>query len=122
MGLHTTLPYKRQLVKTNPSRRNYTTLYANFTPKQAKKLKNLAKKRVKTESEVLRQVINAYLKDIENRGLPYEPFRKLSFTGFKFLPRTIRKEQDRILREIAEKTGRKITELAREAVEKFLSV
>jgi len=51
--------------------------------------------------------------------LPYEPFRKLTFTGFKVLPRTITKEQDKRLREIAEKTGRKITELVREAVEKY---
>lgn len=56
---------------------------------------------------------------IENRGLPYEPFRKLSVKGYKILPRTIRKGQDRKLREIAEKTGRKISELVRDVVEKF---
>jgi len=38
----------------------------------------------------------------------------------KVLPRTITIEQDRKLREIAEKTGRKISELAREAVEGFV--
>lgn len=117
--LKVTLAYKKQLVKTNPSRRNYTTLYANLTPNQAKKLKNLAKKRRNAESEVLRQILDAYLKDIENKGLPHEPFRKLCFTGYKVLPRTIRKDQDRRLREIAEETGRKITELVREAVEKL---
>ncbi len=76
--LHAILPYKIQLVKTVLSRANYTTLYANLTPKQAKKLKNLAKKQGKTESEVLRQILDAYLKDIEYKGLPYEPFKKLS--------------------------------------------
>lgn len=107
------------MVKTNPSRRNYTTLYANLTPKQAKKLKNLAKKQKKSESEVLRKILDGYLQDIESRGLPYEPFRKLSFAGFKVLPRTITKEQDRKLRGIAEKTGRSINELTREAVERY---
>ena len=117
--LHATLPYKKQLVKTNPSRRNYTTLYANLTPKQAKKLKNLAKKQGKTESEVLRQVLDAYLNNIKNKGLPYEPFRKMTFKGYKVLPRTITKEQDRRLREIAEKTGRMVNELTREALEVY---
>jgi hypothetical protein len=37
----------------------------------------------------------------------------------KVLPRTITMEQDRKLREIAEKTGRKISELVREAVKDF---
>ena len=48
-----------------------------------------------------------------------EPYKKTSPLGMKVLPRTIAIEQDRKLREIAEKTGRKISELAREAVEEF---
>lgn len=66
--------------------------------------------------------MDAYLKYIESKGLPYEPFRKLSPLGLKILPRTIRKEQDAKLREIAEKTGRKISELVREAMEMVLRV
>lgn len=67
----------------------------------------------------MRQILDAYLTDIKNKGLPYEPLRKLTFTGYKVLPRTVTKEQNRKLREIAEKTGRKISELAREAVKEF---
>ncbi len=117
--LKATLPFKKQLVKAVFSRRNYTTLYANLTPNQAKKLRNLAKKRVKSESEVLRGILDAYLTHIESKGLPYEPLRKLTFTGYKALPRTITKEQDKKLREIAEKTGRSINELTREAIKGF---
>ena len=107
------------MVKTNQPRRNYTTLYVSLTPKQAQKLKNLAKKQKKSESGALRKALDAYLKDIEAMGLLFEPYRKISPLGMKALPRTITIEQDRRLREIAERTGRKISELAREAVEVF---
>ncbi|MHC4124522.1 MAG: hypothetical protein ACYSSI_13180 [Planctomycetota bacterium] len=79
----------------------------------------MAKKQGKSESGALRQVLDAYLKDIETKGLSFEPYRKISPLGMKVLPRTITIEQDRKLREMAEKTGRKISELAREAVEEF---
>ena len=71
----------------------------------------------KTESEALRKILDVYFKGIEERGLPFEPYRKFSPVGLKVLPRTIRKEQDKKLRKLAEKTGRKISELAREAVD-----
>ena len=91
----------------------------SLTPEQAQKLKDLAKEQRKSESGALRQVLDTYLKGIESKGLPFEPYRKISPLGMKVLPRTITIEQDRKLREIAEKTGRKISELAREAVEEF---
>lgn len=53
------------------------------------------------------------------RGLPYEPYRKFSPIGLKVLPRTITLGQYRKLKEITEKTGRKISELAGETVEDF---
>ena len=111
------MPYKNQLVKTNHPTRNYTTIYIGLVPKQAQKLANLAKKQGKAESTALRTILDAYFKNIEKRGLPYEPYRKFSPIGLKVLPRTIRKEQDTRLRELMEKTGRKISELAREAVD-----
>ena len=111
------MPYKNQLVKTNHPTRNYTTIYIGLVPKQAQKLANLAKKQGKAESTALRTILDAYFKDIEKRGLPFEPYRKTSPLGMRVLPMTITIEQDRRLREIAERTGRKISELAREAVE-----
>ena len=82
----------------------------------------MTKKQGKTESEVLRKILDIYFKDIEKRGLPYEPYRKFSPIGLEVLPRTIRKEQDAKLRELMEKTGRKISELAREAIEGFVEL
>jgi len=65
-------------------------------------------------------VLYAYLKDVEIKDLPFEPYRKISPLGMKVLPRTITIEQDTKIREIAEKTGRRISELAREAIEEFV--
>ncbi|MBU4311443.1 MAG: ribbon-helix-helix domain-containing protein [Candidatus Omnitrophica bacterium] len=81
----------------------------------------MARKGRKSESEALRQVLDAYLKDIKSRGLSFEPYRKISPLGMQVLPRTITIEQDRKLREIAERTGLKISKLAREAVEGHVS-
>ena len=114
------MPYKGQLVKTNFNRRNYTTIYVGLTPELVKKLGNLARKGGKTESEILRRILGAYFKDIDKEGFPLEPLRKNSPIGLKFLPRTITKKQDAKLRELVEKTGRKISELVREAVERFV--
>lgn len=122
MHLHfeTTLPNKRQLVKTGTSRRNYTTIYVGLSSKLVKSVADLAKKEGKTESEVLRKILYAYFQNIEKGGLPYDPLRKFSPVGLRVLPRTIRKEQDAKLRELVAKTGRKISELVREAVEIFV--
>jgi len=114
---HTSLPHKYQGVKRKPNnRKDYIPVYFGLSPKLTEKLKNTAEKQGKTESEVLRQILDVYLKDIEKKKLTYKPFRKLSPSGLKTLSRTIRKDQDKKLREIAGKTGRKISELVREAV------
>ena len=120
MHFETTPPNEKQLVKTGTSRRNYTTIYVGLTPELVKKLGDLAKKEGKTESEVLRHIFDTYFKDIEKKGLPYEPLRKFSPVGLRFLPRTITKRQDEKLRELCDKTGRKISELARDAIESFV--
>ena len=76
-----------------------------------------------SESEALRRVLDAYLAEVDKRGLPSEPYGKMRFQGYeeRVVPRTIRREQDAKLRELAEKTGRSISELVREAVERFES-
>jgi len=76
--LQVSLPYQNQLVKTNQPRRNYTTLYVSLTPKQTQKLKDMAKKHRKSESETLRKMLDTYLEGIETRGLPFETYRKIS--------------------------------------------
>ncbi len=120
MHFETTLPNEKQLVKTGTSRRNYTTIYVGLTPDLVKKLRNFVGKEGKTESEVLRKMLDVYFKYIDKKGLPLEPLRKTSPVGLKFLPRSITKKQDVKLRGLVEKTGRKISELVREAVESFI--
>jgi predicted DNA-binding protein len=119
LHLETTLPNEKRLVKAETSRRNYTTIYVGLTPELAKKLGDLAKKGGKTESEILRGILDAYFRNIGKKGPPCEPLRKTPPVGLKVFPRTIKKEQDARLRELTEKTGRKISELVREAVDNF---
>lgn len=90
-----------------------------MSPKQAEKLRKLAAKRGSSESAALREVIAKYLVHVRKRGLPYQPCQKTSPDARKVKPRTISREQDKALRELADKTGRSISELVREAVESF---
>lgn len=120
MHFETTLPNEKQLVKTGVGTSNFTTVYANVTPELAKKLRDLAKKEGKVESAVLRKMLDSYFKDIAKKGLPYEPLRKTSPVSLRILPRTIRKDQGDKLRELTEKTGQKISELIRDAIETFV--
>ena len=64
-------------------------------------------------------MLDAYLAEVDKRGLPSEPYRKMRFLGYeeRVVPHTIRREQDSRLRELSERTGRSLSELVREAVE-----
>ena len=99
---------------------NYTTVYLSLTTEQAKKLREAAKKAVTSESEALRRMLDAYLAEVNKRGLPSEPYGKMRFLGYeeRVVPRTIRREQDSRLREVSEQSGRSLSELVREAVER----
>ena len=74
-----------------------------------------------SESDALRRMLDVYLVEVDKRGLPAEPYGKMRFLGYeeRVVPRTIRKKQDAKLRELSERTGRSISELVREAVERF---
>ena len=121
MHLQATLPTRRQWVKKDSARhRNYTTVYFSLTAEQASKLREAAKKALTSESDALRRMVDAYLAEVDKRGLPAEPYGKMRFLGYeeRVVPRTIRREQDARLRERCEKTGRSVSELVREAVER----
>ena len=117
------MPVKRQRVKTDFSQRtrNYTTVYFSLTAAQAGKLREAAKKAAVSESEALRRMVDAYLAEADKRGLPSELYGKMRFLGYeeRVVPRTIRKEQDAKLRELSERTGRSLSALVREAVERY---
>ena len=117
-----TLPYKKQRVKKLSARHtNYTTVYFSLTAEQARKLREAAKKALTSESEALRKMLDAYLAEIEKRGLPSEPYGKMRFQGYeeRVVPRTIRREQGSRLRELSERTGRSLSELVREVVKRY---
>ena len=59
---------------------------------------------------------------MEVENIPYEPLKKKQLLGLKTIARTIRIEQDKKLRLLAERTGRSISELVREAITRFLKV
>ena len=56
----------------------------------------------------------------EIEKLPYEPLRKKQILGLKRIARTIKIDQDKKPRLLAEEIGRSISELAREAIISFL--
>lgn len=65
-------------------------------------------------------MLDVYLAEVARRGLPSEPYGKMQFLGYqeRVVPRTIRREQDTKLRDLSERTGRSLSELVREAVER----
>jgi len=113
------LPCQKRLTKLESPKKRYTAVYVGLTPELLTKLGDLANKRGDTQSEALRHILDAYLEGISKKGLPCEPLRKTSPVGLTVTPRTIGKEQNKKLRELSEKTGRKISDLVREAVEGF---
>ena len=117
LSFKASLPDENKEVKKIASGKRFVSSYASIPPKMADKLTALAKKLKVTESEALRKILDKYFKDIEKKGLPYEPLRKTPPVGLKMIPRTIGREQAIKLRELSRKTGRKMSELIREAVE-----
>ena len=115
-SLHATLT-PTPLFKRGSSRGRYSNVYVGLTEKQAEKLSKASKVAKKTESAVLRGVIAEYLK--KPVRLKKQSCRKQKIIGLKRLPRTIYREQDIKLREIAKKTGRTISEVVREVVEEY---
>ncbi len=117
--LQARLPFKRPLFpKISPSK-GYVNVYVSLPLKLQKKLVKLAQKAGKTESTVLRDILDSYLHRKGRKKLSYEPCYKVPPLGMKVLLRTVRKEQDKRLRELSEKTGRGVSELVREAVGGF---
>ena len=119
MHLQLSLPLKKQRFTCINPQKNYVNVYFGLTSKQAEKFKKLTKKEKKSESEVLRAILARFIYNMEKKKVGYRPCRKTSPQGLKTLPRTICKEQNKKLRELSEKTGRSLSELVREAVEKY---
>ena len=89
-----------------------------MTKVQAQKLAKLAQKRKKTESVILRDILDDYLKKLGK--LKKQHCQKQQCVGLQRLARTIRMDQDIELRKIAEKTGMTISEVVRDVVKDLL--
>lgn len=104
---------------------NYAKVYCSLHNTEILRLKALADKEKKTESQVLRQILDRYLNRMERKKLLYKPYRKCekssSGSGMKHIGRTITREQNKRLRLLTEKAGRGISELVREAIKKDLT-
>ena len=79
----------------------------------------ISSKEKKTESVILRDILDDYLK--KPGKLKKQHFQKQQCIGLQRLARTIRKDQDIKLRKIAEETGMTISEVVRGALEDLSS-
>jgi predicted DNA-binding protein len=112
------IPNEIQAINKIKYNSKYVTIHFGLTEEQSKKLKNLAEEKNIKESEVLREIIDDYFNLRKKPSVV--PFKKISPIGFKRISCTIGKEQDIRLRKISANTGRKKSELVREAVERFV--
>lgn len=95
--------------------------YFGLTKIQLKTLENMAKEGGKSRSHIIRQAIDAYwLKLNKEPEIVCVTGKKYPVQGLKMVPVTIRKDQDQWLQIMIEKTGKKRSELGREAFEYYL--
>ncbi len=119
VNLQCYLPVKKKDQGLNKPGKDFVTLYFALPENLLSKLVKTAKKQGTTESAVLRQMIDSYLAINKGKSHKFEPMRKTPIIGMKTTPRTVRRDQDKKLREIAEKTGRSISEIVREEIQTF---
>ena len=116
------LPFKRKVVRRHGVTRaqRYVSLGFGLTKEQARTLKEASQREVITESAVLRKMLDVFLAEVDKRGLD-KVYGKGQIVGYeeKVVPRTIGKEQDQKLRQISRQTGRSMSSLIREAIERF---
>ena len=103
--------WKNQISKS----RNYVTVYPGLTEDQLQKLNKIARETGRSCSEILREAIDQYLKTYKDEEQPVF-LRKQPIVGLKVVPRTIRRDQEERIREISQKTGKKMSEVMREAL------
>lgn len=85
-------------------------------------LKKYSRKTRRLHSKIIQEAVEYYLLMWEIEPSLYEPLRKKEILGLKRIARTIKIDQDKRLRLLAERTGRSISELTREAIISFLKM
>ncbi|PIQ87559.1 MAG: hypothetical protein COV74_00360 [Candidatus Omnitrophica bacterium CG11_big_fil_rev_8_21_14_0_20_45_26] len=113
------MPIKKCRKNSKLGNKGHVSLYAGLTGRQLAKLNDLAKKHGSNESAAMREIIAKYLNGIDKVDIAYKPFKKTSPIGLKTISRTIPCQLDNELRLLSRKTGRRISELVRRAVDEF---
>ncbi len=86
-----------------------------------KGLENRVKNTKKTRSHISREALDLYFLKVNKEPLEiHQICEKNVIIGLKNIPVTIRRDQSYWLRMMAEKTGKKISQLGREAIEYYL--
>lgn len=113
-----TIPEKQRKAANKPGK-DFVTVYFALPKNLLGRLEGHAKEQGTTESAVLRKMIDEYFSKNKGKSFDYSPFRKQSVLGMKTAPRTVRRDQDKMLRGFSQKTGRSMSEIIREAIEVF---
>ncbi|MCB4792155.1 MAG: ribbon-helix-helix domain-containing protein [Elusimicrobia bacterium] len=113
-----TIPEKQKRAENKPGK-DFVTLYFALPKNLSDRLEGHAKDQKTTESAVLRNMIDEYFSKNKGKSLDYSPLKKLSILGMKTTPRTVRRDQDKMLRDFSQKTGRNVSEIVRNAIEKY---
>jgi len=109
---------KRRLIIPKKPGKDYVTIFFGLPRDIGSKLKEIAQQSKAAESIVLRSMLDGYFRKVERHELRYQPLKKLSqLGGVRTTARTVRRDQDRKLRELSLETGRSISDIIREAID-----
>ncbi len=113
---------KRKGVRTDKGARgNVVQAHFGLPLKMYERLENRVKNTKKTRSHISREALDFYFLKVNKEPLQiHQICAKDPIVGLKHIPITIRRDQSSWLRMMAEKTGKKISQLGREAIEYYL--
>ncbi len=116
------IPFKNYKVRKKcHGQGNMAHGHFGLTKTQRETLENMVKRTHKSRSHIFRQAIDAYwLKLNKEPSIPCITGKKYPVQGLLIVPVTIRQDQDDWLRIMVEKTGKKRSEIGREAFEYYL--
>lgn len=117
------ISYKSKGVKRNPrTRRAVVNAYFGLPEEMCKRLENRVKTSRKTRSHIVKEALDAYFLKVNKEPLEvHQICEKDPVIGLKTISVTIRQDQGDWLRMMSEKTGKKLSQLGREAMEFYLT-
>ena len=98
-------------------------VYFGLPEKVWERLENMVKDTQKSRSHISREALDCYFLEVNKAPLKmHQICEKDPIIGLKTAPLTIRKDQEEWLRMMAEKTGKNLSQLGREAIKHYLSL